>query len=368
MAKKKIRPTINNARAGKNGVFLPKHLDGPTGKAAQMDGLLHTWHCYKATYGGDFEWAEQFFYKNHFTDGLEYQNAKHRKKGNYGRVKEMDDYRTSEKTCPESTLYYLGDRYHNAGPDVLEVAVMEFLMWREKEYPQVVTVDWAVHQEDGAPHVHERHVWIAHDDAGHDIVCQEKALEEMGVPRHDEVKYKADMAAALKIKDKKKQASKISQINRYNNRKMTYTEACREKMIEIARSYGIEVEDKPREPGQKGLSQARFKAQDEQHKAEHYARHGKRLRAALQDDVRSAEARDARQSAAAFLASMGAAAVRPVLLPTPETLLEIDDAMEQHGETDAGEPIRSAVMQRAFAMAKRQKTAPGPNPVEGPSL
>ena len=66
--KKKIRPTVSNARKGKNGVFLPKHLDGPTGKAAQMDGLLHTWHCYKATYGGDFEWAEQFFYKNHFTD------------------------------------------------------------------------------------------------------------------------------------------------------------------------------------------------------------------------------------------------------------------------------------------------------------
>lgn len=269
---KKIRPTVSNARQGKNGVFQPEHLDTEKGKAAQMNGLLATWHCYQAAGGWmakmDFSQVEDYFYRTNFEDGLNYQNMKYKKKGNYDRIRDMDEYRESVKTCPESTLYYLGDRYHNAGADLLRLAVVAFLEWREREYPQVKTLDWALHIEDGAPHIHERHDWIAHDEAGNLIVSQEKALEEMGVPRADEAKYQADMAAAQKITDKKQRARRVSQINRYNNRKMTYSEKCRDKMIEIARSYGIEVEDQPREAGQKGLNQARFKTQDELRKQE----------------------------------------------------------------------------------------------------
>lgn len=271
-----VRVTINNARAGKNGVFLAKHLDSPDGKAAQMGGLLSTWHrdC-KTDKGKSFEQVEADFYEAHFRAGLDAQNERHKKGGHKNRMKNMDEYRTTHNTAPECSLSYLGDMdAYNVLSEQgkaefrrkLLAVVVEFWKWRRDTYPQVVGLDMALHVEDGAPHVHERHVWVAHDADGNEIVSQEKALEEMGVPRADEAKYAADMARAKKITDAKEREKKISQINRYNNRKMTYSAQCREKMIEIAKAHGIEVIEEPREAGQNGLSHARHKTRDEQRK------------------------------------------------------------------------------------------------------
>lgn len=387
---KKIRPTVSNDRKGKDGVFKPEHLDTEKGKAAQMGGLLATWHCYQAAGGWmakmDFSQVEDFFYNRNFEDGLHYQNMKYKKKGNYDRIRDMNEYRESVKTCPESTLYYLGDRYHNAGADMLRLAVVEFLAWREQEYPQVKTLDWALHIEDGAPHIHERHAWIAHDEAGNLIVSQEKALEEMGVPRSDEAKYQADMAAARKITDKKQRERRVSQINRYNNRKMTYSERCREKMIEIARSHGIEIEDKPREAGQKGLSQAKFKTQETRQKAQAWARYGRKmhdaaneLKTAMQGDLEALGVQRAEANAKRFITALGGSveAVRPpeaaVMQSDGSTPVRaaLDAAVGRPGRSGADVPVRSALAQRLIGMTERrqaQDTKPGPASVEGPTV
>ena len=145
---------------------------------------------------------------------------------------------------------------------------VEFWKWRKDAYPQVVSLDAALHKEDGAPHVHERHVWVAHDKEGREIVSQTKALEEMGVPRPDEAKYRADMAAARKIKDKAEREKAVKKAGLHNNAKMTYTATCRAKLIEIAKAHGFEIIETPKEPGESGLSQARYKARDEERKAE----------------------------------------------------------------------------------------------------
>lgn len=383
MAKsKKIRPTVSNSRKGKNGVYLPDHLDSEKGKAAQMGGLLDIWHCYQAAGGWmaqqSFEQVEDFYYKRELADGLDFQNMKYKKKGNYSRMRDMDDYRKSEKTCPESTLYYLGDMYHNAGADMLRLAVAEFLEWRQQEYPQVECLDWALHLEDGAPHIHERHVWIAHDEAGNKIVSQERALEEMGVPRADEAKYQADMAAAQKITDKKQRARRVSQINRFNNRKMTYSEACREKMLEIARSHGIEVEDRPREAGQKGLEQAKFKTQDERRKALGWRNYNHKMRetagqlkTALEGDLEAAETRRVEDRAKRFIVALGGSveAVRPVeagVVCDASMTAKLKGAIQRPGTSGAAEPVRSALAQRVMDMADRDKRQSGPRSVEWP--
>lgn len=356
--KQKIRPTVNNARQGKNGVFQAKHLDSEHGKAAQMDGLLYTWHRYQDTgLGGDFEWAEKYYYHLNFEDGLDYQNEKYRKKGNYKRMRSMDEYREAPKTCPESTLYYLGNKDYNAGADVLQAVVMEYLAWRAREYPAVVCLDWAVHVEDGAPHIHERHVWVAHDEAGNEIVNQEAALREMGVEPPDPLKP----------------------VGRYNNAKMTYTEACRDKMMELARSYGIEVEDRPREPGQKGLSQARYKMEDTARKTRGWVKRFQAARdgflEAMQGDLEGLEVQRTEARVKRLMGAVGASveaakpkeAVAVCDMRTSRTQTELDAATEQPGRSGADAPVRTALMQQLMAMAERDKQQSGPTAVEGPT-
>lgn len=237
------RVTTNNARHGKNGVFLAKHLDGKDGKAAKMGGLRYTWHC-DPDKKKDFEQVEADFYEKHFRASLDAQNERHIKARQKKRVRTMDQYREAKNTCPECTLFYLGNKEDNAGTSALQSVVVEFWKWRQVTFPLVKSLDLALHVEDGAPHIHERHVWIGHDKDGNEIVNQEAALAEMGVLPPDPSKP----------------------VSRKNNAKMTFTEQCREKMQELARAHGIEITTEPREAGEAGLSQAKYKTQDEQRK------------------------------------------------------------------------------------------------------
>ena len=48
--------------------------------------------------------------------------------------------------------------------------------------------------------------------------------------------------------------------DRYNNRKMTYTRACREHLQELCREYGLNIETEPKEPSQTGRTLLKLKA------------------------------------------------------------------------------------------------------------
>lgn len=245
----KVRVTMNNARKGQNGIFLAKHSDGEQGKAAQMGGLLTKWSC-AADQSTPFEKVEADFYEEHFRAGLDCQNAKHKKAGHKKRIKTMDEYRENINYCPECTLFYLGDKDGHVDARVLLACVAEFLNWREKHFPLVRSLDFALHVEDGAPHIHERHVWIGHDEQGNEVAEQGKALAEMGVLPPDP----------------------SAEITRANNPKMTYTAICREKLQEIATAHGVELMTEPREKGKQGRTQARYiteKLKEEARQARH---------------------------------------------------------------------------------------------------
>lgn len=268
-----VRTTMNNARKGKNGVFLAKHLDSPEGKAGKMNGILAKWSC-SDDKDKPFEDVEAEFYEEHFRAGLDAQNERHRKKGNKKRIKTMDEYRTHEDYCPESTLYYLGDKNKYADPRILLQVVTEFLNWREKRFPSVVNLDGAMHKEDGAPHVHDRHLFIGHDENGNEISNQGKALDEMGIQPPDldkarkAAEYRAQAKEASTKEEREKLIGKAKAIEHYNNAKMTYTRECREKLTEIARSYGVEVIAEPREKGKQGRTQEKFQTDDNNEKLE----------------------------------------------------------------------------------------------------
>ena len=112
------RVTQNNARVSrKNGrVFFAKHLDGPDGKAARMNGLLMVWRYGVGTWKKGqpmeedearmCEGVEAAYYKKHFSASLDAQNEKHRKSRHKERIRSLEDYIRHPDTCPESTLFY----------------------------------------------------------------------------------------------------------------------------------------------------------------------------------------------------------------------------------------------------------------------
>lgn len=83
-------------------------------------------------------------------------------------------------------------------------------------------------------------ILVTHDKDGYQMQQQEGALREMGVqkPLPDSVESR----------------------DRYNNRKMTYTRACREHLQELCKEYGLDIETEPKEPSQTGRTLLKLKA------------------------------------------------------------------------------------------------------------
>lgn len=83
--------------------------------------------------------------------------------------------------------------------------------------------DWALHLDEGTPHIHERHVFDCEIKYGEIAPQQEKALEALGfeLPKPDKP------------------------LGRYNNRKITFDAACRTMLFEIAKRHGLELDEVP---------------------------------------------------------------------------------------------------------------------------
>ncbi len=248
----KMRLTAHNGRAGKNGVYSPKHNDRNF-DARQSDHIDEQkssdnwyWHCYQKNHPDmTFEEAEARYYERHFRESLDARNQKSIDQRHPERVKSMDDYRTSQKTCPEEQIMQIGKDGQTIDPAVLQEIAIEQINWEQKKYPNFRLLDVALHvDEQGAPHIHKRGVWVAHED-GLEVVGQAKALAEMGISAPDP--------------DKK--------YGKYNNAKMTHTKECREHLAELCREHGLDLELTPKEHSKSGLALEEYKAQQEQEKA-----------------------------------------------------------------------------------------------------
>lgn len=233
------RVTYHNGRKGTNGVYNPSHNDRKF-KGYDKNDSENVYFCLYENMS--FEDAEQKFYEDYFSKGLEDINAKHKKSRNYKRMKTMEQYRKSEKTCPEETLYYIGKSGNSADPKELWDIVREQLLWQNKTFPQIQILNAALHvDENGACHIHERHVYMCHNENGNYVVGQENALNEMGIYAPDTSK----------------------KTGHYNNAKMTYTKMVREHFTELCKQHGYEIIEKPKESSKTGLSMWQY-IKDEQ--------------------------------------------------------------------------------------------------------
>lgn len=244
-----MRVTTHNGRSGKNGVYCTKHND----RNFNIENAPHInpekisenfyWHCYQENCPDmTFDEAEKKFYEENFKQALDAQNDRYKKSGHKERMKTIEDYRKSKLTCPEETILQIGKMGDTVDKDLLIKICDDYLEWEYKTFPNVQILNMAVHtEEQGAPHIHVRKVWVANSKDGL-IVGQNKALEEMGIK--------------LPNPNKKR--------DRYNNPKVTYTKMCREHMIETCKKYGLDIQETPETTSKKTLELIEYKRQQEE--------------------------------------------------------------------------------------------------------
>lgn len=266
-----MRMTVHNGRAGKNGVYNPKHND------RQFD-ISHAEHIDPERMPGNVYWnwtgknvsfedAERAFYEEHCREYLDAVNRRHREQRHPERVRDMDAYRTARQTCPEETLLMIGNRDEHLPPKTLRAICEDLRSWEENTVPGLRVLDMALHvDEEGAPHIHMRKAWIYRDENNVESIAQSKTLQAAGIP--------------LPHPDKP--------AGRHNNRKQVFSAMERQALYEICRGYGLEslLETKPREKSRSGREFEDYKAS----KAEERAKAAEMRARMAEEKTRQAEA------------------------------------------------------------------------------
>ena len=247
-----MRMTVHNGRAGKNGVYSPKHNDRQfdISSAEHIDPERMPGNVYWNWTGKNisFEDAEKEFYELHCREHLDAVNQRHREQRHPERVRDMDAYRTARQTCPEETLLMIGNKDKHLPPKTLRAICEDLRNWEENTVSGLKVLDIALHvDEEGAPHIHMRKAWIYRDENNVESIAQSKTLQAAGIP--------------LPHPDKP--------AGRHNNRKQTFSAMERQALYEICQEYGLEslLEMQPREKSQSGREFEDYKASKAEERA-----------------------------------------------------------------------------------------------------
>lgn len=249
-----MKLTRHNGRSGKHGTYNPKHNDRRF-DVTVSDHIDETrvaknvyWDCVhgfrSATDQNEpdkvaetFSEVERLFYKRQYDDFVENQNERNAKTRHTERNRSIDDLLQSKKTCPEETVFQIGTLEDHVPPDVLLHIVTDFIREMDRRFgSHIHTLDWALHLDESTPHIHERHVFDCENKYGEICPQQEKALEALGFERPEPDKPS----------------------NRKNNRKMTFDSACRALLFDIAKGYGLHLDEEPEYGGRKYLEKQDF--------------------------------------------------------------------------------------------------------------
>lgn len=256
-----MRATIHNGRMSHLGAFTPKHND-------RNFNILHAEHIdpervknnrYWNWTGNpkmSFEDAEIAFYEKYIKQHLDAQNARYRAQRHAERVKSMDEYRKSPQACPEEVILQIGKLEDTIPADMMARIIQEQINWEQKTFPGIKVLNVALHMdEQGAPHIHERRVWVYTDKDGNLAISQNKSLEQMGIelPNPNEPR------------------------GRFNNRKQTFSRMCREHLLQICREHGLQIEEIPREYSKSGRKLEDYRANQAMKKANDFAILSKKL-------------------------------------------------------------------------------------------
>ena len=236
-----MKLTRHNGRAGKNGVYNPKHND----RNFNVENSEHIdperlrqnvyWDCYQGFFtpkteeeeqqmGARFEQVERAFYMNRYYDFCEAQNERNRKTGHTERNRDPEDLLKSKKTAPEESIIQIGTMEdHIPGDVLLEITAEFFIEFSRRFGEHVHILDWSLHMDEATPHIHERHVFDCENRYGEIAPQQERALEALDIP--------------LPFPDKPP--------GKNNNRKITFDAICRTLLFDIAQKHDVHLEREP---------------------------------------------------------------------------------------------------------------------------
>ena len=236
-----MKLTRHNGRAGKNGVYNPKHNDRNFNveNSEHIDPVRVSqnvyWDCYQGFFspkteeeekqmGARFEQVERAFYLNRYYDFCEAQNERNRKTGHTERNRDPEDLLKSKKTAPEESIIQIGTMEDHIPSDVLLEITAEFFIEFSRRFGEHVHIlDWSLHMDEATPHIHERHVFDCETRYGEIAPQQEKALEALDIP--------------LPFPDKPP--------GKNNNRKITFDAICRTLLFDIAQKHDVHLEREP---------------------------------------------------------------------------------------------------------------------------
>lgn len=249
-----MKLTRHNGRSGLNGVYNPRHNDRrfDVGNSGHIDKERTRYNIYWDCYRGlttvnnrengnspdfSFEQIEKAFYYEHYGDHVYAQNERNEKNRHPERNRSVEDLLANNKTCPEESIYQIGTIEESVQPETLLLIVNEFYGEFEKRFgAHIHILDWALHLDEGTPHIHERHVFDCENRYGEICPQQEKALEKLGIPLPDPDRPKS----------------------KNNNRKQTFDAVCRTMLFDIAKNHGLHLEQEPEYGGRKYLEKQDF--------------------------------------------------------------------------------------------------------------
>ena len=242
--------TRHNARAGKKGVYSPKHND----RSFDVDHAEHIdpektalnvyWDCMQGTHMKDpgqafmtFEEVESQFYRIVYHESVEAQNERNIKNRHQERNRTTEDLLKDRRTCPEETILQIGNISGTVPAETLTEIVATFFSELTNRYGEYFHIlDWALHLDETTPHIQERHVFDCEDGYGHRFPQQEKALEMMGIELPDPSKPKS----------------------KFNNRKMTFDKICRDLLLEICENHDLYMQREVTSGGREYLEKQQY--------------------------------------------------------------------------------------------------------------
>lgn len=238
----KLTLTKHNGRAGKNGVYNPKHNDRSFDIQASehidaertKDNIYFDWINGLYYWDGKtrdnetvekkFEEVEKIYYYKHYTKYCEAQHERNRKAGHSNRDRTTEDLRLSRKTCPEEAIIQIGSMNDQVSSKILCSIVMEYLEEFIRRFGKHVhLLNFSLHCDEATPHIHLRYVFDCENKYGEIMPQQEKALEALGIP--------------LPHPDQPN--------SRTNNRKVMFDSICRTMLMDIAKSHGLDMQEEP---------------------------------------------------------------------------------------------------------------------------
>lgn len=244
-----MKMTRHNGRAGKNGVYNPKHNDRQfnVGNSEHIDEERARqnvyWDCFQGFRTGRDEAQDSFadvernFYRVFYSGSVEAQNQRNIRNRHPERNKTTDDLLQDKRTCPEESILQIGKIGESVdGETLVKIACAFFAEMEERYGEHIHFLDWSLHVDEGTPHIHERHVFDCPDDYGFLKPQQEKALEALGIELPDPSKPKG----------------------KNNNRKMTFDKLCRDLFMEICERHDLYVDRDPTYGGRTYLEKQEY--------------------------------------------------------------------------------------------------------------